>query len=218
VFGAFRYADDFTIPAPANLTSITCFAYMTGSTNAQLFTTGNIRLWRGRPGDVGSTIVFGDTTTDRLSSSALTNIFRIFGSTAAPGGTPSAPGTTRHIKTAVFDTPVFLDAGSYWIDDQITSAVTPTGAVFNPAVTVVGDRTVAGANSRQFVNDPPPPATATGAIWQDSVDTGNPDSLPDVPLAIPFRVEGTLIPEPATGVTLAALAAGILVRRRRIVA
>lgn len=201
--GNFRLADDFTLPAAADLTSITTFAYMTGSPDANLFTTGNIRIWDGRPGDVGSNIVFGDTTTDRLTSSALTNIYRIFGTTAATGGTASAPGTTRRIKTAVFDVSgLTLPAGTYWIDYQI-SPVSPAASVFNPSVTLTTGRGRAGDNSRQF----------TTAGWTDYLDTGNPASLPDVPQDLPFIVEG-VIPEPA-GLAVLGAGAVLAVRRRR---
>ena len=202
--GNFRLADDFTLPAAADLTSITAFAYMTGSPDANLFTTGNIRIWDGRPGDVGSNIVFGDTTTDRLTSSALTNIYRVFGTTAAAGGTASVPGTTRRIKTAVFDVSgLTLPAGTYWIDYQI-SPVSPAVSVFNPSVTLTTGRGRAGDNARQLT---------AATTWSDLLDTGNPGTLPDVPQDLPFIVEG-VIPEPA-GLAVLGAGAVLVIRRRR---
>lgn len=204
--GAFRLADDFTLPAAAQLTSVTAFAYMTGSTDAQLFSVGNIRIWSGRPGDVGSTIVFGDTTTDRVASGGLTNLYRIFSTdNSTVGGTNNVPGTTRRIKTAVFDVGgLNLAAGTYWVDYQITSAVSATGSVFHPYVTLTDNRGKPGANARQFVT--------TG--WQDLTDDGNPATLPDIAQDISFQVEG-VIPEPASLGFLALGAAGLAFRRRR---
>lgn len=204
--GAFRLADDFTLPAAAQLTSVTAFAYMTGSTDAQLFSIGNIRIWNGRPGDVGATVVFGDTTTDRVTSGALTNLYRIFATDSSlVGGTNSVPGTTRRIKTAVFDLGgLNLAAGTYWVDYQITSAVSPTGSVFHPYITLTDQRGKPGANGRQF--------TTTG--WTDLTDTGNPATLPDIAQDIAFQVEG-VIPEPASLGFLALGATGLAFRRRR---
>lgn len=204
--GAFRLADDFTLPAAAELTSISAFAYMTGSTNAQVFSQGNIRIWDGRPGDVGSNIVFGDTTTDRVTSGALTDFYRVFATdNFLTGGVNSPPGTTRRIKTAVFDVSgLTLPAGTYWVDYQVISAVSATGAVFHPTVTLTNARGPAGANARQL--------TTTG--WADVLDTGDPAALPDVPQELKFVVEG-VIPEP-TGIAALGLAlAATAVRRRR---
>jgi MYXO-CTERM domain-containing protein len=205
--GAFRVADNFTLTAPSDLSTVTAFAYMTGSANTALFTVGNIRIWDGRPGDAGSNVIFGDTTTDRLVDSQLTNIYRVFSTdNNLIGGIGSAPGTTRHIKTAVYDVSgLSLPAGTYWVDYQMTSAVSATGAVFHPNVTLLDARGPVGANGRQFITTP---------AWQDMLDAGDPAALPDIAQELAFMVEGTVVPEPTMGLAVLALG-GLAARRRR---
>lgn len=202
----FRLADDFTLSAAGTLNTLTAFAYVTGSAPTALFTNGNIQIWNGRPGDVGSSVVFGDTTTNRISGSAATNMFRTFGSTAAPGGTASVPGTTRTIKTAVFNLGgLSLPAGTYWADYQITP-LTVGGTIFHPTTTYPNEtRNLLTDNARQLV--------LTG-LWTDLLDTGNPAALADVPLDLAFQVDGTLVPEPTTAL-IALIAAVPCIRRRR---
>lgn len=205
--GIFRLADNFNLPQGGRVDTVTALAYVTGSTDAQLFTTGNIRIWNGAPNAPGSTVVFGDTTTDRVVSSAVTNIYRIFSTdNSLQGGINSVPGTTRRIKTAVFDIGgLNLGPGTYWVDYQLVSPVTPTGAVFHPYTTFTDSRGAAGANALQLTTGP------NG--WVTVLDTGDPATNPDVAQELVFRVDG-IVPEP-TSLGLAAIAGVALLGRRR---
>jgi hypothetical protein len=205
--GIFRLADNFTLTQGARVDTVTALAYVTGSTDAQLFTTGNIRIWNGAPNLPGSAVVFGDTTTDRVTSSAITNIFRVFSTdNSTQGGINSVPGTTRRIKTAVFDIGgLDLAAGTYWVDYQLVSPVTPTGAVFHPYVTLTTARGAAGANALQLTTGP--------SGWVPVLDTGDPAANPDVPQELVFRVDG-IIPEPASLGLIGVAGVALLGRRR----
>jgi hypothetical protein len=176
----FRLADDFTVPAGEtwNVTSVRVYGYRTGLTNPS-FTAANLVIWNGRPGDAGSTIVFGDTTTNRLSTSAFTDMYRIFNSTCPAPGT--APGTTRPIWNADLTASVSLPAGTYWVDFQLASG---TSVIFSPGVTLVGMRGRPGSNSRQYVG-------GTTNAWQDAIAAGNPGTAPDVPQEQAFVIMGT---------------------------
>jgi hypothetical protein len=94
----FRIADNFTMNVGATLTDIRVYAYSTGASPAQGFTNGNLQIWNGRPGDAGSMVVFGDMSTNRLSNSTFTNIFRTMSTTSArrdgdrPRDEPAGPG------------------------------------------------------------------------------------------------------------------------------
>jgi hypothetical protein len=205
--GIFRLADNFTLSQASRVDTVTALAYVTGSNDTQLFSTGNIRIWNGAPNVAGSTVVFGDTTTDRVTSGGLTNTYRIFSTNnSTQGGINSLPGTTRRIKTAVFDIGgLDLPAGTYWVDYQLVSPVSPTGAVFHPYTTFTDARGAAGANALQLTTAP--------SGWVTVLDTGDPAANPDVAQELVFRVDG-IVPEPAS-LGLLAVSGLAMLRRRR---
>lgn len=183
-----RLADDFVVPAGQNWTisAIETFAYKTGSAaTPSPFVSATLQIWNGRPGDVGSTVLCGDTTTNVLTSTTDTLIFRTANSVVpAPG---AVPGTTRRIWRNRFSVPagcsgaMFFVPGTYWLDYNTTDSAGT--AHFYPPVTVVGSRLVPGApNSRQF----------NVTAWVDISDAGTPATPPNVPLALPFELFGTL--------------------------
>ncbi len=173
--GTSRLADNFTVPAGGcTLNTVTFFAYQTGSAaTPSPFSAYTLQIWNGRPGDAGATVVFGDTTTNRLASSVDSNIFRIF-NTVVPTATPT--GTTRIIWRNTLNVGTTLAAGTYWLD--WASTATNGGAHFQPSKTIAGSRGAAGDNARQLT-------VATG-VWIDVVDTGNPVTTPSVPQDFPF--------------------------------
>jgi hypothetical protein len=155
--GANRVADNFTIPTGESWTinKIDVFAYQT-LTAPQTppitpFTAGNIRIWSGFPNATGSTIVFGDTTTNRLASSTFSNIYR----------TPAAGTLLRPVFRNELTVSTTLPAGTYWIDYNLT--VTGTGG-FTPPVTLRNTRGPAGANAVQ--------QTVANGPWNPLVDVG----------------------------------------------
>lgn len=185
---SFRLADDFVVPAGQNWTinAIETFAYKTGAAAAPSpFVTSTLRIWSGRPGDVGSTIRCGDTTTNVLASSTDALMFRLFNSAVpAPG---SAVGTTRRIWRNRLTVPaacagaMFFTPGTYWIDYDTTDST--AGAHFYPVVTIPGSRTPPGiANARQ----------SNAGVWGDVIDTGTPATAPDIAQSLPFLLFGTV--------------------------
>lgn len=205
--GIFRLTDDFTVPAGQSwtLSSVLVYAYRTGSlATDNIAASGNVRVWSGRPDDVGSTVIFGDTTTNRLLGQTNTNLFRVFGTTAAPGGTATPPGTTRIVRQLELDLGgIVLLPGTYWVDYQLGSST--TGAIFNPTQTTTdGSRGfVTGSNARQMT---------TATTWADVVDAGSPATLPDVPNDLPFILNG--VPTPGS-LCLLGLGGLLAARRRR---
>lgn len=178
----FRLADNFTVPVGATWTidSIATFSYQTGSTPATSpFIALNAQIWSGgRPGDPGATVVGGDTTTNRLTTSVWSTYYRIFNSKYPPPG--SATGTTRPVfKNVANMGGVVLGPGTYWLDWQ--TQITASAGHFAPSVTLVGQRGNAAWNARQF----------TAAGWADFVDAGNPATAPDSAQDFPFILYGT---------------------------
>jgi hypothetical protein len=187
--GGFRFADDFVVPENARwrIDKVVFFAYHTSPTGTQLlpFTGMNMRVTRGAASDPASATVYGDTSTNRLTSATPTNCFRVFNTVVGPF--PAAPEYTRNIVRIEVSTPgLSLVSGTYWLDWQYADAV-PVAEVFAPPVTHPGMRGVDGANAVQYR----PLSLAGGGVWIPLVDPGKPASAPDVAQDLPFLVIGT---------------------------
>ncbi|UQA58910.1 DUF4215 domain-containing protein [Polyangium aurulentum] len=183
VQGQYRLADDFKVPPGEVWTvqSIDFYAYKTGAAaSPSPFTAYTLRLWNGAPNDPASQVLQGDTTTNVLTSSTDTAIYRIFNSKyPAPG---SATGTTRKIwrNTVTLPAPAVLEAGTYWVD--WASKDSANGGHFAPTVTVVDSRGLPGWNALQ--------QNVASSVWAVVEDLGAPETAPNVPQDFPFRVHG----------------------------
>ncbi len=162
----FRLADDFTVPAGETwtITSVDTFAYQTGATPASSPFTGgnfNLQIWDGPPGTIGtSVVVYGDETTNRLTSSTFSNMYKIFYNQA---------GTTRPIwkNTLTLSPPAVLTAGTYYLDWQ--TGTPAFAAHFSPPVTTKGLRATPGRNALQRV----PVTVGLSNDWQIAEETGS---------------------------------------------
>ncbi|WP_313030520.1 T9SS type A sorting domain-containing protein [Soonwooa sp.] len=175
-------ADDFTIPTGEqwDIVSIDFFAYQTGYTGTTSpFNTVRVNIFSSDPSVSGATSVFGDDTTNRFASSVDALMYRT-SNTMVPNTV--TPGTTRAIWKVKANTPVKLNAGTYWIKYQLQNIVM-ANAGFLPSVTVVGSRGLPTFNAKQ--ND------AISNTWTSIIDNGNPASAPDYPLDMPFVITYT---------------------------
>ncbi len=102
-------ADDFTVPPGQwwQINSVEFFGYQTGSSTNSTFAEMYIRIFNGSP-MAGANVVWGDSTTNRLSFTRWTGAYRVFNG--------SIGNTQRPIMslTAVFEGPV-LTSGTYYI-------------------------------------------------------------------------------------------------------
>lgn len=163
-----RVADDFTIPAGQSWTinSATFFAYQPNSTTTSTINHVNVRIWDGPPGQGGSTVVYGDTTTNRLAATTWSNVYR---------DQESAPGAIfRPVMADTATIVTTLGAGTYWIDWQ-TGGTLETGS-WAPPVTINGQ-----ANTGNAVQYNPTPQ-AWGAVM---------DPRAQAVQGLPFILEGT---------------------------
>ena len=158
-------ADDFTVTGPSgwDIDTITFFTYQTGSTTTSTINSLNLRIWNGPPNDPASTVVWGDTTTNVLTSTTWTNIYRVTNTTLTD--------TTRPIMAAVAGVNAILPAGTYWVDCQIGGTL--ASGPWAPPVTILGQTTT--GNSLQY--------TSTG--WAALNDTGT-----LTPQGLPFVIDG----------------------------
>jgi hypothetical protein len=187
-----RCADDFSVPVGQMWTidNVIVFAYQSGYTGTvSPITMATLRIWRGRPGDPGSEIVFGDDVTNRLGNSSDSGIWRIGNSIVAP---PTAPDLDRKIwQVRITVAPALvLPPGHYWIDWSTFITSGPTGLHFSPAETVVGTRSTPFSNARQ-----------TGGLdWRDILEEGvDPNGFPTeikYQQDFPFKIEGSITGAP----------------------
>lgn len=177
----FRLADDFVVPTGQTwrIDSVVTYSYQPYAQGyATPFTAANIRIWRGTPDSAGSFVVYGDTLTNRLTTSYNSRVYRISNSTTPAPGT--APDYTRILWQNTMSTKVTLVPGRYWIDWQTFTDL--NNSHFSPTVTVPNRRGNAAWNARQ---------RATNGVWSSVLDTGNPSSAPDSAQDFPFILVGT---------------------------
>jgi hypothetical protein len=171
--GAFRIADNFTVPAPGWIVNeIVLYGYQTGSTTVSTFNTVHLQIWNGPPNG-GGVVIFGDTTTNRYASSLWSNIYRDLDTTTCTAG-----GTTRPPMAVRATVPLTLPPGTYWVDFALGGTL--ASGPFVPPTSAVG----------QVNNCAHPPCNAlqwSGTAWAAVVDGATPQE-------VKFVVEGVLAP------------------------
>lgn len=165
--GAFRIADDFTVPAGGwNVAQVTFFGYQTNSTTTSTFTDCRYQIWNGAPNG-GGVIVFGDTTTNRFASTAWPNLYRDTETTVA--------NNQRPVMATNCTGPGALAAGTYWIDFQLGGTL--ASGPFIPPVTVTGS--TGTGNALQW----------SGTAWVALSDGGT-----ATPQDVKFLIDGVTTP------------------------
>lgn len=165
-----RAADDFVICDAAgwNISTITVFAYQTGSPITSTITDATLRIWDGVPGAVGSNIVFGDTTTNVMASSCWTGVYR---------ATLTDPlGSTRPVMAIVMNVNQTLLPGRYWIDYSASGSL--ASGPFTPPITRLGQPNTGNAMG-----------SADGVAYAAIIDNGG--STATYRCGMPFLVRGT---------------------------
>jgi hypothetical protein len=164
--GPFRIADDFTVDTTTTITSFTFFGYQTGSTTTSTFTGVNLRIWSGEPGT--GTVVYGNITTNVLSSHEWSNAYRVT--------TTTLTDVTRPIMAITASVNVTLNPGTYWVDFQ-TSGTLTSGPWAVP-ITIVGNTGPTG-NAVQGL---------TTGVFQPANDSGG--TVGVIRLGYPFIIRG----------------------------
>ncbi|MCX6271339.1 MAG: GEVED domain-containing protein [Bacteroidetes bacterium] len=163
----YRVADDFTIPGWTtwNITGVSFYAYQTGSGTTTSINHVNFRIWNGLPGT--GTLVYGDNTTNKLTSSVFSSIYRI---------QEGATGNTDRpvMKDDCNFSTLTLGPGTYWIDWQ--TGGTGASGPWVPPITINGQTTT--GNAKQY----------NGTAWAALTDGG---SLTNQ--GLPFKFYGSII-------------------------
>lgn len=187
---SFRIADDFVLNVATNLRQVIFYAYQTGSSTTSTITGATLQIWKGKPGEPGSTVVWGDTTTNILDTTAWTGVYRILENT--PGD------TLRPIMSNLVNVGHVLLPGTYWLDWDATGTL-GSGPWAPP---IAGDGITAGTGDAiQF----------TGS-WAPVIDVE--------PQGFPFEIVGNVIgPIPTLSkfgqLALILLVFGVFVARQR---
>jgi hypothetical protein len=163
-----RLADDFVISPEDdewNITSITLFAYQTGSYSHPPVSTMNdvrVQISDGPPWE-GGTVVWGDLTTNRMSETGWTGIQRVTDTTTQD--------TSRPIMYLQCDVDITLEPGTYYL--EWTLGGTGSSGPWYPPITILGMTTTGDAY--QY--------TSTG--WAPAIDSGT-----STQQGMPFVLEG----------------------------
>jgi hypothetical protein len=134
-------ADDFVVPDAWKWTveQITFFAYQLGAPAAPSSMTSLIFVvLDAAPGTPGAKVIFGDWTTNRLTSSAWTGCYRV--EDGLSGTSDERPIMSL---SYVFAPPIKLKAGTYWIVWQTAGSL--VYGPYAPPITVVGQTTTGNA-------------------------------------------------------------------------
>ena len=162
----YRMADDFTVASAAgwDVQTIDFYAYQTGSTTTSPITGVYLQIWNGPPDNPGSSVVWGDLTTNRLSATTFSNIYRV---------TETASGNTqRPIMMDTVTVGTILPPGTYWLD--WTTDGSGASGPWAPPVTIAG-QTVTG-NALQYTSS-----------WAAALDSGT-----STQQGMPFVIKGSL--------------------------
>jgi hypothetical protein len=182
----YRIADEFAISEDVVIDSIAFYAFVPGTNTNSTLTGYFLQIWDGNPSDSTSSVVWGNTTTNLLSSTSFANAYRMV---------ESAPFfLSRPIMRSFADLGgLQLNAGTYWLDWSVT---TSSGNTFAVPITIAGQDTT--GNALRF--DPFLPG------WLEVKDNNAPQGMP-------FQIYGSIdatsdvgivaITQPASGVLTA---------------
>ena len=168
---AYNYwvADDFTISAVGgwDVDQFVFYCYQTGSLTTSTITELYFLVYDGVPGQPGSSVVWGDNVTNRLSSSVWTNIYRV--------SETSSGSINRPIMENTCNVNFHLNSGTYWIAWQFSGTL--TSGPWAPPITITG-QAVTG-NALQSLDD--------GVTWNNANDSGS--NTPQQ--GFPFLINGS---------------------------
>ncbi len=201
-FASFRVADTLIVPPGSRWTvsTISFYAYQPGAGAAPPFASGTISVWRGRPGAANSTVVFGDTTTNRLASPTRMNLYRIFNTSGLPPG--AGADLSRSLWRVDFSLPsVALGPGVYWLDVGLS----PAQAGGQAFLATVKPARVKSANESAVQLRPAPGGSAWATLGESHIFPFSPPN----PVGVAYIVRGTAAPSCVNFIDLNVLLAAI---------
>tara|TARA_A100000171_G_scaffold50980_1_gene63816 strand:- start:2526 stop:5489 length:2964 start_codon:yes stop_codon:yes gene_type:complete len=159
-----RIAEDIILADDYDITSMDFFAYQSFTPTAPpTIDAINVQIWDGDPSLGTSSVIYGDATTNVLTSVVWSGAYRQL---------ESSPNTDRAIHRITVETPgLSLAAGTYWVDWQIGG--TAASGPWQPPVAILGQTTT--GNAMQSI----------GGVWAPLEDGGT-----FTPQGAPIEVNG----------------------------
>ena len=163
-----RMADDITLTSDYDISELRFYAYQTGSTTTSTLTGVTLRIWNGVPGATGSTVVWGDATSNVMSSTTWSGVYR---------DSETSPNATNRpiMEATVVPVGLTLVAGTYWLDWNFSGSL--SSGPWQPPVAILGQATTGNALQSQ-----------AGGAFNPFIDTGS-----NTQQGLPFKVYGTEI-------------------------
>lgn len=144
-----RVADDFVISEAVRLAAVDVYGLQTGSDTDSTLYGLTVRIWDGEPGQVGSSVVWGDDATNRMRQSGFSDVYRKVESSAA--------------EYPIMRNRAWCDAslnpGTYWLDVSFGGYL--ASDILAPPIAISGQTTT--GNALQY----------TGGSWQPLLDSGS---------------------------------------------
>ena len=161
-----RMADDITLTDDYEISELRFYAYQTGSTTTSTLTGVTLRVWNGVPGAAGSTIVWGDATSNVMTSTTWSTVYR---------DSETTPDVTNRpiMEATVVPVGLTLVAGTYWLDWNFSGSL--SSGPWQPPVAILGQATTGNALQSQ-----------AGGAYNPFLDTGT-----NTQQGLPFKVYGT---------------------------
>lgn len=168
--------DDFTIPSGQTWTISKIAVYgMAWNVISNPFDGLHLQIWNGKPGLPASSIIYGDGTTNFLTTVIDSLLFGIRNSLIP------APGTVPNLESKfwklIANVNKQLPSGTYWLVWQ--THISSGFSAFTPYVNMKNTRSHPSWNA--VISTIP-------NIWGPLTDPGNPSSSPDLPQDLPFEI------------------------------
>ncbi|HPF11929.1 MAG TPA: T9SS type A sorting domain-containing protein [Flavobacteriaceae bacterium] len=160
-----RMSEDIVLSDDYDVTELVFFGYQTGApTSPPTINEINVQIWDGDPSAGGSSVIWGDDTTNVLDAVVWSDAYRL--AEDNPGNTDRAI-----FRISVAPAGLSLPAGTYWVDWQVGGTL--ASGPWQPPVVITGQSTT--GNAQQSI----------AGVWGAWLDTGT-----GTQLGAPIQVYG----------------------------
>jgi hypothetical protein len=113
---SYAVADDFTLTGASTIEEIEVYSYQTGSSTTSTYTGMYVEIYDGNP-MAGGQVIWGDRTTNLMTSTAFTGIYRTTSTDLTNSQRPIMSVTASGLN-------IELEAGEYWMSYTLEGTLT----------------------------------------------------------------------------------------------